>query len=320
LICHFFSGNSHAAGKYTIEDEKPGYWDSIIGPGKAIDTDKYFVISSDTVVNLGVHNPNVITTGPASLDPKTGKAYGLTFPLITIEDMVHMQKALMEHLGLPKWHAVGGASMGSLQALEWAVLYPDLVPRVMAVISPGASGSPYLLAQLKRWGDFIKLDANWQGGDYYGKTPPLRGLDLALQSVTLDAFQAGWVEKHGQTWAEETEDPLKSLDARFAVEKMLDDRGAARAKIADANHFLYLVKASQSYDISQDLAKIKAKILFLPAEGDLLFPPSESKALADTLKAQGHAVDYQILTGPLGHINGIVFISQAAPKIMKWLE
>ncbi len=119
LICHFFSGNSHAAGKYSTEDAKPGYWNNIIGPDKIIDTNKYFVISSDTLVNLGVHNPKVTTTGPASINPGTGKPYGLDFPLVTMEDFVNVQKELVESFGIKKLHGVAGASMGSIQAITW---------------------------------------------------------------------------------------------------------------------------------------------------------------------------------------------------------
>ncbi|MDV7340609.1 homoserine O-acetyltransferase [Terasakiella sp. A23] len=320
LIAHFFSGNSHAAGKYAAEDAKPGYWDNVIGAGKIIDTNKYFVISSDTLVNLGVHNPKVITTGPASINPETGKPYGLSFPLVTMEDFVHVQKALVDSLGIKKLHGVAGASMGSLQTMTWAATYPDMVPRAMAVISPGASGHPYLISMLKRWADVIKLDPNWQGGNYYGKDRPLKGLSLALQSVTLDAFQRPWVQKHDVKWADEKANPAVEMKARYAVEKMLDDRGDARAKGSDSNHFLYLVKANQSYDIREKIADIKAKFLFLPAEGDLIFPPSEAEAFAETLKKQGNEVDLQVLKGPLGHINGIVFMPQAEAKIKKWLE
>ena len=112
LIAHYFSGTSHAAGRYTTEDVFPGYWDALIGPGKAIDTERYFVLSSDTLVNLNARDPRVVTTGPASIDPATGKPYGLSFPLVTIRDFVAVQKALVDHLGIPKLHAVMGPSMG----------------------------------------------------------------------------------------------------------------------------------------------------------------------------------------------------------------
>jgi homoserine O-acetyltransferase len=190
----------------------------------------------------------------------------------------------------------------------------------MAVISPGAQGHPYTIALLKRWADVIRLDPNWKNGAYYNSTPPTRGLDLALQSVTLDAFQTGWVEKYGTTWADQEQDPTQQLAARYAVEKMLDDRGAARAATSDANHFLYLVKASQSFDISKDVNNLKAKFLFLPAEGDLIFPPAQSQAFAARLKAQGNDVAWHLLKGPLGHINGVALMPQASTHIQNWLK
>lgn len=137
LITHFFSGDSHAAGKYKPGDAAPGYWNSIIGPGKPLDTNKYYVISSDTLVNLSAKNPGVVTTGPASINPDTGKPYGMDFPIVTIRDFVNVQKALLESLGITRLEAVMGASMGALQAIEWATAYPSMVKRVIPVIGAG---------------------------------------------------------------------------------------------------------------------------------------------------------------------------------------
>src|SRR5712692_1214975 len=147
LITHFFSGTGHAFGKYAASDAVPGYWDAIIGPGKAIDTDKYYVLSSDTLVNLNVKAGNVITTGPASINPDTGKPYGMSFPVVSIKDFVNVQRALIESLGIKKLKAVIGASMGALQAYEWAASYPDTVERIIAVIGVPAA-DPYLIGWL----------------------------------------------------------------------------------------------------------------------------------------------------------------------------
>ncbi|OYX87147.1 MAG: homoserine acetyltransferase, partial [Xanthobacter sp. 35-67-6] len=129
LITHFFSGSSHAAGRYKADDAAPGYWDAIIGPGKPLDTDKYYILSSDTLVNLNVHDPNVVTTGPATISPETDKPYGTRFPVVTIRDFVNVQKALLDSLGITKLHAVMGPSMGALQVYEWATGYPEAVGR-----------------------------------------------------------------------------------------------------------------------------------------------------------------------------------------------
>src|SRR5689334_12734057 len=147
LIAHFFSATSHAFGKYAASDATAGYWDYLVGPGKAIDTNKYYVLSSDTLVNLNVNVPNVVTTGPASIDPDTGKRYGMSFPVVSIKDFVNVQKALVESLGIRKLKAVAGASMGGLQAYEWAASYPDMVERIVAVIA-APSADPFLIGWL----------------------------------------------------------------------------------------------------------------------------------------------------------------------------
>ena len=133
LICHFLTGTSHAAGKYQKNDPIVGYWDTIIGADKAIDTKKYFVLSTDTLVNLGVSDPHVITTGPASINPVTGRYYGFSFPILTIQDFVRVQKALADKLGIKKFVVVMGASMGAMQTVEWAVDYPDMVERIIQI-------------------------------------------------------------------------------------------------------------------------------------------------------------------------------------------
>ena len=183
LVTHFFSANSHAAGKYRPDDAEPGYWNAIIGPGKPLDTNRYCIISSDTLVNLNAKDPNTITTGPATIDPGTGKPYGMSFPIVTIRDFVNVQKALLDHLGIASLQAVVGASMGALQALEWASAYPDRVQRVVAVIG-GAEENAFLIGWLQLWAAPIRLDPHWNQGDYYGRVEPTRGLIEALKMVT----------------------------------------------------------------------------------------------------------------------------------------
>src|SRR5215208_12138 len=183
LVTHFFSGNSHAAGRYRPDDELPGYWDAIIGPGKPLDTDRYFVVSSDTLVNLNAKDPDTVTTGPASIDPDTGRPYAMRFPVVTVRDFVEVQRALLDSLGVRSLHAVAGPSMGALQALEWASAYPGIVRRVVAVIG-GAEEDAFLIGWLNLWAAPIRLDPNWNEGDYYGRAEPIRGLTEALKVVT----------------------------------------------------------------------------------------------------------------------------------------
>ncbi len=319
LICHFFSANSHAAGKYAPGDAAPGYWDAIVGPGKAIDTNKYFVISSDTLVNLNTGDPNTTTTGPASIDPDTGKPYGMTFPVVGMGDFVNVQKALVESLGIGKLHMVAGASMGALQTFEWASRYPDMMTRIMPVIGAGEADA-YLIGWLDVWAAPIRLDANWNGGDYYGKTPPNAGLAQALKIVTLQANHWEWANAtFGRKWAKEGADPAAGFDNRYAVEATLDSAGAARAKVSDANHFLYLVKANQIFaaagGIAEAARKIKVPVLYITQPEDLVFQPDGVKSTAAALKAAGLSLEEVHLQGSRGHLDGVLSMAQAAARI-----
>ena len=316
LITHFYSGTSHAAGKYKADEKTAGYWDSIIGPGKAIDTNKYFVLSSDTLVNLNANMPCVVTTGPASINPDTGKPYGTSFPVVTMRDFVNVQKALLESLGIAKVKIVG-ASMGALQAYEWAVAYPEMVDRIVPVIG-AAGGDPFLIAWLDIWAQPIRVDPKWNGGDYYGKEPPTEGLKAALKVVSLHANAAEWAaQTFGQAPAQEGRDPAKALDNRFKIEAALDAGGAARAGISDANHFLYLVKANQL--AAADPSKIKAPTLIVSTPTDLVFPPAWIERTAAAIRAAGTPVETLTISGPNGHLNGVLHIAQAGPKIAEFL-
>jgi homoserine O-acetyltransferase/O-succinyltransferase len=326
LITHFFSGNSHAFGKYKAEDQTAGYWDGIIGPGKAIDTNKYFVISSDTLVNLNTGVPGVTTTGPASINPDTGKPWGMAFPVVTIGDFVNVQKALAESLGITKWHTVMGASMGALQAYDWAARHPQMVDRIIPVIG-SAEASPWLIAWLDAWASPIRLDPKWNGGDYYGKEPPNAGLAEALKLVSLHANHWDWAQKSvGRAHAEGGKNPAAAMDNRYRIETLLAGSGAARAKVSDANHFLYLVKANQTFapggaQTLEEAAKlIRAKTLLLYAPGDQVFPAEWIKATEAALKANGVSVDSAEIAGPNGHLNGVVGLAPHGPRITAFLE
>jgi homoserine O-acetyltransferase len=312
LITHFFSGTGHAFGKYAASDAAPGYWDAIIGPGKAIDTNKYYVLSSDTLVNLNVRAGNVVTTGPASIDPGTGKPYGMRFPVVSIADFVNVQKALVESLGIRKLKAVVGASMGALQAYEWAASHPDIVERIIAVIGTPAA-DPYLIGWLDLWAEPIRLDPKWSNGDYYDKEPPLAGLTAALKIVTLHANHWEWAVKTQSGPAEQGRDPGKALGNKFKIEATLETAAAARAKVADANHFLYLVKANQL--ASADPGKIKAPALVLYSPTDLVFPAP----LVEEAAKKMSGAETGTIVGPNGHLNGVLAITQAADKISAFL-
>ncbi len=325
LICHFFSGNSHAAGRYSAGDQRPGYWDAIIGSGRPVDTDKYFVLSVDSLVNLGTGNPMVTTTGPASIDPDTGRPYGMRFPIVTIRDFVNVQKALLDSLGIKRLHAVMGASMGALQTYEWAAAYPERVARAVPVIGAGwADGN--LIAWLNVWAAPIRLDPNWNGGDYYDGEPPLRGLAEALKIVTLHAQHWEWTNGvFGRTWAQPDQDPAAAFGNRYKIEAVLDGAGLARAKTSDANHFLYLAKANQLFltghgqSYVEGLQKIKAPTLIIHSDEDLVFFPEAVRETAAYIRSDGTPVEIVELQGTRGHLDGVLSIGQAGPQISAFL-
>jgi homoserine O-acetyltransferase/O-succinyltransferase len=325
LITHFFSGNSHAFGKYKPEDQAAGYWDGLIGPGKAIDTNRWFVLSSDTLVNLNTGVPSVTTTGPVSINPETGKPWGMDFPVVGIGDFVEVQRALVESLGIRKLHAVMGASMGALQAYDWAARHPQMVDRIIPVIG-SAEASPWLVAWLDAWASPIRLDPNWRGGDYHGREPPLAGLAQALKLVSLHANHWEWADKSfGMAFAEGGKDPAAAMANRYRVETFLDQAGLARARVSDANHFLYLVRANQTFQpggaktLAEAAAKIRAPTMLLYAPGDQVFPADWVKATGDALKKAGVSVETHEIAGPNGHLNGVVGLTPLGPRIGAFL-
>ena len=325
LITHYFSGTSHAAGKYAADDAVAGYWDALIGPGKAIDTNKYFVISSDTLVNANWHDPNVITTGPASINPATGKPYGLDFPVVTITDFVNVQKRLIESLGITKLHAVMGASMGSFQALEWATRYPDQVERLIHVIG-AATMDAWTVAALEKWALPIRLDKNWQQGNYYGKERPLDGLAATMLNITQDAMHPIIYNASFADFNVHDDGALKDIRTLPKLSQTLAQRAMARAKTQDANHVLYLVRASQLFtagmeqDLSTALKKVTAKTLLLPATNDLLLRPENMRTVYESMKTLGKDVQFSEIEGGWGHLDGIFSILPKAQLISEFLE
>ncbi|WP_339724209.1 homoserine O-acetyltransferase [uncultured Paraglaciecola sp.] len=329
LVTHYFSASSHAAGKYSKDDPQAGYWDALIGPGKAIDTNKFYVISVDSLANLGANDPHVITTGPASINPDTSKPYGLDFPVVTIRDFVNVQKLVLESLGINRLHAVIGASMGSMQAIDWASAYPDWVPRMISVIGSGQSDA-WTTVLLERWAIPIRLDPNWRNGDYYSHSAPTEGLIAALMFITQDALTPEAFNLVGKTKGVDHQtlqtEPLHSIHGSYAISNWLRSRAEARAKLSDANHLLYLARASQLFvaghgkSLAEGLQKIKAKSLFLPSSNDLLLMPYLSHEANQQLLDLGKTSQLEELAGDSGHLNGVIGISQKAQKIKEFIE
>jgi homoserine O-acetyltransferase len=321
FIPHFFSGTSHAAGKYAPADVAPGYWDPIIGSGRPIDTDKYFVISADTLANVNTKDPKVTTTGPASIDPATGKPYGMSFPVVTYRDSVRVHRALLDTLGVKKLHAVIGASGGSMQAMEWAAAYPDFVARVVHVIGPGFEIGPYAIELLDVWVTPIRLDAKWNGGDYYGKDEPVDGVANTLKIITITTRAPGWADKtFGYKPADAAKDPAAAMGNTFAIEDALAKAGAARAKTSDANAIIYTAKANQLYRLTDaEIRGMKAKILFVPAASDILFTPELSRRAAERYRAQGGVAEVAVIEGDGGHLDGVFNVARQGDAIRAFL-
>ncbi len=321
FVPHFFTASSHAAGKYAPTDAAPGYWDPIIGAGRPIDTDKYYVVSADALVNLNTKDPNVATTGPSTLNPETGKPWGMAFPVVTFRDTVRVHKALVDSLGVKRLHAVVGASGGSMQAMEWAAAYPDFVPRVVHVVGPGFDISPYVIEMLDVWMTPIRLDPKWNNGDYYGRDEPQDGVANALKIITITTRAAGWADRtFGYKPADVAKDPAAAMANLYAIEDTLMKTGTARAKTIDANSMLYTSKANQIYRLSDGEVKgMKARILFVPAASDTLFPPELSQRAAERYRAQGGAAEVVVIEGDGGHLEGVLHVAKQGEAIRAFL-
>ena len=271
-------------------------------------------------------DPKTITTGPASINSDTGRPYGMSFPIVTIRDFVNVQKALLDSLGIKKLHAVMGASMGALQSFEWAAAYPDMVERIVPVIG-AAELNAFGIGWLGVWAAPIMLDPRWNKGDYYGQEEPVEGLALALKIVTLHARHYGWASgAFGRKWAAAERDPAKSWDNKFAIEDTLDKIALARARVSDANSFLYLAKANQLFvtggkgSLEEGLRDVKARVLLVPAKSDLLLFPDYSRQAMEILKRHGNRVQYFEIEGEGGHLDGVLSVAKAGEAIRKFLS
>jgi len=306
LICHALSGDAHAAGWDRDDekrDEKPGWWDIVIGPGKALDTEKFFVICSNALGGCKG------TTGPSSINPSTGKPYGLDFPFISVKDMVIVQKKLLDHLGVKKLFAVIGGSFGGMQVLQWCVSYPEMV-RMAVPIATSARSSPQQIAFNEVGRRAITSDPDWDNGNYYGRVPPARGLSLArmIGHITYLSDES-MQQKFGRRLQSKTEFSfdLSSLD--FQVESYLSYHGNAFVKRFDANSYLYITKAIDYFDLTHkgalSLAEafkdVKAKLLVISISSDWLYPPYQSKEIAEALGANDIDVKHCEIKSNYGH-------------------
>jgi len=300
LVLTALSGDAHAAG-YHADDDKPGWWDVMIGPGKGIDTDRYFVICSNVIGGC------MGSTGPSSVNPETKKPYGLSFPIVTIRDMVETQRLLIDHLGISVLHAVIGGSMGGMQVLQWAVSYPDRVRLALPVATTGRlSAQAIAFDEVGR--QAIMADPDWKGGDYAGTEGPRRGLAIArmVGHITYLSEQS-MHQKFGRRLQDRAEYGYGFVPD-FEVENYLRYKGDAFVKRFDANSYLYISKAMDYFDISRPTGSlraafvgVKSKFLVISFSSDWLFPSAQSRELAQALRLNDAEVVYTEIKTDYGH-------------------
>jgi len=302
LICHALSGDAHVAGYHSIEDRKPGWWDIMVGPGKGIDTNRYFVICSNVLGGCRG------TTGPSSINPETGRPWGLDFPVVTIEDMVKVQKRLVEYLGITRLLAVIGGSMGGMQVLEWTVRYPESVVAAIPVATT-ARLNAQSIAFNAVGRSAILADPDFAGGQYRSQgTVPENGLAIARMVGHITYLsEEGMHEKFGRQLRHAAKYAY-DFNSEFSVETYLDHQGRAFVERFDANSYLYITKAVDYYDLSARAAslaeaftKTQARFLVISFSSDWLFPPKQSRQIVDALLQAGKAVTYSEINSRYGH-------------------
>ena len=301
LICHALSGDAHVAGLNNSDDRKPGWWDVMVGPGKGIDTNKYFVICSNFLGGCSG------TTGPSSINPSTGKPYSLDFPIITIADMVKVQKLLLDKLGIKGLLAVIGGSIGGMQVLQWAIEYPDFIKAAIPVATTTHLGAQSIAFDTVGR-NAILADPNFEGGQYTDEKGPDRGLAIArmIGHITYLSEQ-GMREKFGRQ-LRNADSYSYDFNSEFAVETYLDYQGQSFVERFDSNSYLYITKAADYFDLGKDygslkkaFANTKCRFLVISFASDWLFTPAQSRAIVDALVANDKDVSYCDITSPYGH-------------------
>ena len=317
LVCHALSGGAHAAGWHE-DGARPGWWNELIGPGRAFDTSRFCIVSTNVLG--GCYG----TTGPASIDPATGLPHGPDFPVVTIWDMVRVQRALLEHLGVTSLACVAGGSMGGMQALAWSVIHPEWVRSVVAVAATDRH-SPQQIAFNEVARRAITADPAWREGRYEAGAGPESGLAVArmLGHITY-LSDAGMERKFGRR----ARGPLGFVvgQPEFEVERYLDHQGASFVKRFDANSLLYLTKAIDYFDLAERegslesaLARTRARFLLLTFSSDWLYPPSQLERVARALDAVGRSVTYRCIRSDSGHDAFLVEHDRQAPLIRRFL-
>jgi homoserine O-acetyltransferase len=342
LVCHALSGDAHAAG-YTRQaaeqstrdgfgaDDRDGssgkglgWWDGMIGPGKAFDTDRYFVVSTNLLGGCRG------TTGPSSIDPATGRPYGLDFPVITVADMVRAERAFLDELGIERLAAVAGGSLGGMQAFEWAILYPDQVDAVVAIASTHAI-HPQGMAWNAIAREAIMRDPAWKGGHYHDTDEaPTAGMGVARMLGHITYLSApGLEQKFGRRLQFADDIRFTVTEPEFEVESYLRYQAESFVKRFDANTYLYTSRALTYFDLARQygegsleraLADVEASTLLIAFSSDWLYPPSGSQELEQALRAAGKHVELHVIDAPYGHDCFLLEEARQTPIIRTFLE
>lgn len=321
LIQHALSGDAHAAGWHSPEDKAPGWWDDCIGPGKAFDTNKYFILCSNVIGGCQG------STGPASNDPKTGKPYGLSFPVVTIGDMVRAQARLVDHLGIDRILAMAGGSMGGMQVLQWTASYPDRV-RAALPIATTALHSPMLIAFDEVGRQAIYADPSWNHGDYYDGQRPNAGLAVARMVGHITYLSEESMHKKFGRRLQERERYGYDFDTEFAIESYLRYKGSRFTERFDANSYLYITKAMDYFDLTNGTGNVAAafdraiKVVYLVVSftSDWLYPAYHSKQLVAALSAAGADVSYLNIKTSWGHDAFLLEVDTMTGLISNFLD
>jgi homoserine O-acetyltransferase len=341
LVCHALSGDAHAAGVSKTAPEEGtrdgfgaeardgragkalGWWDGMIGPGKAFDTDRFLVVSTNLLGGCRG------TTGPSSLDPATGKPYGSRFPVITVADMVRTERAFLEELGIHRLVAVAGGSLGGMQALEWAILFPDQLGAVVSIASTHAL-HPQGLAWNAIAREAIMRDPAWQGGDFYGTgRAPDAGMGVARMVGHVTYLSAEAVrEKFGRRLQDADDIRYTITEPEFEIESYLDHQADSFVKRFDANTYLYTSRALTYFDLARQygagsltraLEGVSARTLLIAFSSDWLYPPAGSREIESALLALGKPVECHVIEAPYGHDCFLLEEAQQTPYIRRFL-
>ena len=321
LICHALSGDHHCAGLHTAEDRKPGWWNNLIGPGKAVDTRRFYVICANVLGGCQG------STGPSSLNPATNRPYGLAFPFVTILDMVRAQKILLDHLGVSELHAVIGGSMGGMQAMLFSIEFPHFVRRVIAMATTAREGAQ-AIAFNEVGRQAIMQDPDWNHGDYAKGGGPRVGLAIARMMAHITyVSDASMDRKFGRRKKTSVNGDSYNFDVQFEVESYLRHQGQSFINRFDANSYLYITRALDHFDLPQAygsleaaFAPVLAQTLVVGFTSDWLFPPEQNRAITLALLRAGKQASYAELNTDLGHDSFLLESEELYTLVRGFLE